>query len=534
MSYIAPIVPDNSPFSPAQRAWLNGLLAGLLGPDAAAVARAGTEILLSSAATPQEAAVAQPEEFPWHEPALPLDERMKLADGRPLERRMMAAMGQLDCGQCGYLCQSYAEAIARGEEKSLTRCVPGGKETARMLKELVATPPAAGAAVPAAATPPKVEASAPLAPSAPLAARFEGALRLNREGSEKDTRHVVFRHDDLPLQYKVGDSLGVHAANDPEIVAAIVERLAAPASCEVDCPDGTRRPLREALLEACDIGRPSDQAIEVLASRARDPGEADRLQALAEGYPGAEPANADLLDLLLAFPSAQPPIEELILALGTLEPRLYSIASSPKVHPGEVHLTVAAVRYAMRGRLRKGVASGFLAERAQKGCAISVFVKPAHGFDLPADPGVPIVMIGPGTGIAPFRAFLEDRRATGATGKHWLFFGDQRRELDFLYEQELQAFRRDGLLARLDLAFSRDQAEKIYVQHRMRERAVELYAWIRDGAHLYVCGDATRMARDVDAALAHIIAKQGGMGLGEAKSHLAELARSGRYQRDVY
>ena len=534
MSYIAPIVPDNSPFSPAQRAWLNGLLAGLIGVDQALLADAGTPIVAAQPLPVPQAADPAPEQFPWHDPALPIDERMKLADGRSPERRMMAAMGQLDCGQCGYLCQTYAEAIARGEEKSLTRCVPGGKETARMLKELVAAPAAAVTAA-AATSPPKVEAaSAPLVASAPLLARFEGALRLNREGSEKDTRHVVFRHEDLSLGYKVGDALGVHAANDPEIVAAIIERLAAPAGCEVDCPDGTRRPLREALLEACDLGRPSDQAIEVLASRARDAGEADRLQALAEGYPGAEPANADLLDLLLAFPSAQPPIEELILALGRLEPRLYSIASSPKVHPGEVHLTVAAVRYAMRGRLRKGVASGFLAERAQHGCAISVFVKPAHGFDLPANPGVPIVMIGPGTGIAPFRAFLEDRRATGANGKNWLFFGDQRRELDFLYGQELEAFRADGLLTRLDLAFSRDQAEKIYVQHRMRERAAELYAWINDGAHLYVCGDATRMARDVDAALAHIIAKQGGMGLSEARSHLAELARCGRYQRDVY
>jgi len=538
MSYLAPIVPDNSPFSPAQRAWLNGLLAGLLGTDAAAVATAGMEEILASRVPPgPQAAPAQPEEFPWHDPALAIDERMQLADGRPLERRMMAAMGQLDCGQCGYLCQTYAEAIARGEEQSLARCVPGGKETARMLKELVAAPPVAVAAAAAAGatSPPTIQAaSAPPAPGPRLLARFESALPLNREGSEKDTRHVVFRHEGLSLGYKVGDTLGVHATNEPETVAAIIERLAAPSSCEVDCPDGTRRPLREALLEACDIGRPSDQAIEVLASRARDPAEADRLQALAEGYPGAEPANADLLDLLLAFPSAQPPIEELILALGRLEPRLYSIASSPKLHPGEVHLTVAAVRYAMRGRLRKGVASSFLAERAQTGRAISVFVKPAHGFDLPADSGVPIVMIGPGTGIAPFRAFLEDRRATGANGKNWLFFGDQRRELDFLYEQELEAFRADGLLTRLDLAFSRDQAEKIYVQHRMREQAAELYAWIRDGAHLYVCGDATRMARDVDVALAHIIAKQGGMGLREAKVHLAELARSGRYQRDVY
>jgi sulfite reductase (NADPH) flavoprotein alpha-component len=538
MSYVAPIVPDNSPFSPAQRAWLNGLLAGLIGADGAAVAAADAAILAARPA-PAAAPASEPEEFPWHDPALAIDARMQLADGKSLERRMMAAMGQLDCGQCGYLCQTYAEAVARGEEKSLTRCVPGGKETARMLKELVTAPSTAAAVAPAAAAAaaaPRIEAATvpPLAPSAPQPARFEGALRLNRDGSEKDTRHVVFRHEGLPLAYQVGDALGVHAANDPEVVAAIIGRLKAPASCEVDCPDGTRRPLREALLEVCDIGRPSDQAIEVLASRARDGAEADRLQALAEGYPGAEPANADLLDLLLAFPSAQPPLQELILALARLEPRLYSIASSPKLHPGEVHLTVAAVRYALRGRLRKGVASSFLAERAQRGAAISVFVKPAHGFALPKDSSAPIVMIGPGTGIAPFRAFLAERRATGATGRNWLFFGEQRRELDFLYEAELEALHNDGVLTRLDLAFSRDQAEKMYVQHRMREHAAELYAWIKDGAHLYVCGDAVRMARDVDAALAHIIAKQGGMRLGDAKAQLAELARCGRYQRDVY
>jgi sulfite reductase (NADPH) flavoprotein alpha-component len=531
MSYVAPIVPANSPFSPAQQAWLNGLLAGLLGPDQA-MPIADAADAMSALPALQNAAPAQPEDFPWHDPALPLDERMRLAEGRPFERRMMAAMGQLDCGQCGYLCQTYAEAIARGEEKSFGRCVPGGKETARMLKELMASPPAAIAAAP---TPAKIDASAaPLAPGPALPACFEGALRLNRDGSEKDTRHIVFRHNGLPLAYKVGDALGVHVANDPEVVAIILERLGAVPSHEVDCPDGSRRPLSEALLEVCDIGRPSDQAIEVLASRARDPGEADRLQALAEGYPGAEPACADLLDLLLAFPSAQPPVEELILALAKLEPRLYSIASSPKAHPGEVHLTVAAVRFELRGRLRKGIASAFLAERAQRGAAISVFVKPAHGFELPKNPDTPIIMIGPGTGIAPFRAFLEDRRESGAKGKNWLFFGDQREHFDFLYREELERLRADGLLTRLDVAFSRDQAEKIYVQHRMREQAAELFAWIEGGAHVYVCGDAVRMARDVDAALAHILAKRGGIDLGAAKSRLAELARAGRYQRDVY
>jgi sulfite reductase (NADPH) flavoprotein alpha-component len=443
----------------------------------------------------------------------------------------MAAMAQLDCGQCGYLCQTYSEAIARGDEKSLSRCVPGGKETSRMLKELMASPRPSAPAVAAAAT--VAPTAVPLAPDLPFAARFDGALPLNRAGSDKDTRHVVFRGEDSRLVYNVGDTLGVHVRNDPEIADTIVARLGASASLEVECPDGTRRPLRQALIEACDIGRPSDLSIEVLASRARDRGEGDRLQALAEGYPGAEPTDADLLDLLMAFPSANPPVQELILALQKLEPRLYSISSSPKANPGEVHLTVAAVRYKVRGRIRKGVASTFLAERAEPGAALPVYVKPAHGFGLPQKADVPIIMIGPGTGIAPFRAFLQERRVMGASGKNWLFFGDQRRDVDFLYRDELEAYHKDGLLD-LDVAFSRDQAEKVYVQHRMRERAAALWAWLQDGAHLYVCGDAQRMARDVDVALTHIIAKQGGMDISAAKAYLSGLTRDGRYQRDVY
>jgi sulfite reductase (NADPH) flavoprotein alpha-component len=367
----------------------------------------------------------------------------------------------------------------------------------------------------------------------PLPARFEAALRLNRDGSEKETRHVVFQLDGADLTYEVGDSFGVHATNCPELVEAVIEQLGARGADEVDCPDGSRRSLSDALCLVCDIGRPSDEAVEVLASRAPDHGESQRLQALAEGYPGAQPDDADLLDLLLAFPSARPPVQELISALNVLQPRLYSIASSPKLAPGEVHLTVAAVRYRKHGRWRKGIASTFLAERAPKGVSVPTFVQPAHDFRLPSQDDAPIVMIGPGTGVAPFRAFLQERRARGATGRNWLFFGDQRRACDFLYEEEFTGYQRDGLLSRLDIAFSRDQTERIYVQHRMRERSAELWSWLQDGAHLYICG-ATAMARDVDAALAAIIARQGHMTHGAAKTYLATLAREQRYQRDVY
>jgi sulfite reductase (NADPH) flavoprotein alpha-component len=364
-------------------------------------------------------------------------------------------------------------------------------------------------------------------------ARFDRALKLNRDGSAKDTRHVVFRLDETTLAFDVGDSFGVHAANCPELVDAVIERLGARGGDEVDCPDGTRRCLRAALAFVCDIARPSDEAVEVLASRAPDHSESQRLQALAEGYPGAQPEDADLLDLLLTFPSARPPVQELVSALAVLQPRLYSIASSPKLVRREIHLTVAAVRYEKHGRRRKGVASIFLAERALAGAAVPAFVQRAHGFRLPENTDAPIVMIGPGTGVAPFRAFLQERRAVGARGRNWLFFGDQHRASDFLYEEEFAGYHRDGLLTRLDLAFSRDQPERVYVQHRMRERSAELWSWLAEGAHVFVCG-AQGMARDIDAALAAIIARQGKMSLGAAKTYLATLGRQQRYQRDIY
>jgi sulfite reductase (NADPH) flavoprotein alpha-component len=317
------------------------------------------------------------------------------------------------------------------------------------------------------------------------------------------------------------------------LVAAIIERLAARPNTPVLSPDGVERPLGEALAQFCEIRRPSDQAIEVLASRARDMAESRLLQAMAEGYPGAGPDDADLLDLLECFPSARPPLSELVSALDPLQPRLYSIASSPKKHSGEIHLTVAAVRYEKRARRRMGVASTFLCDRVRPGEPVSVFIRPSEAFRL-APPDRSIIMIGPGTGIAPFRAFLEERQAIGAPGRNWLFFGNPRRRTDFLFEEELTAWRHDGLLTRLDTAFSRDQEHKVYVQHRLFEAAAELWAWIEDGAHLYVCGDAERMARDVDRGLAWIIAKEGRLEPAAAKAYLARLVSEGGYQRDVY
>ena len=540
MSFIAPSLPENAPFSPLQRAWLDGFLAGLLGDGASDAATASsTSSHDSVVSAPPAVSSSEPEDFPWHDPGLPLDERIALAIGRPAERVLMAAMAQTDCGQCGYSCQAYAEAIASGGESDIARCAPGGKATARKLKELVAelampalaVAPARPMASPIAAA--LSPAPAPRAAGEPFPARLRAAQRLNRGGSEKDTRLVVLETETGALDYRVGDSLGVVLRNCPDLVAAIIERLGARPETAVLSPDGVERPLGHALSQFCEIRLPSDQAIEVLSSRAHDIEESRVLQAMAEGYPGAGPEDADLLDLLESFPSARPPLSELISALSPLKPRLYSIASSPLHSAGRIDLTVAAVRYEKRARRRTGVASTFLCDRVAPGTQVSVYLHPAAGMRLAA-PDSPVIMIGPGTGIAPFRAFLQEREATGARGCNWLFFGNPRRGADFLFEDELTAWRRQGLLTRLDTAFSRDQEHKIYVQHRLLEHAAELWAWLEDGAHLYVCGDAERMARDVDRGLAYILAKEGGMEPAAAKAYLARLAAEGRYQRDVY
>ena len=506
-----PLIPEAAPFSAEQRAWLNGFFAGLLGAGGAPVPAA--EVMPAAA-----------EDFPWHDAALALDERMKLAEGRPLARRLMAAMAQLDCGQCGYLCQTYAEALAAGAEASPGRCVPGGRETTRKLKALLAESPAP--TMPPAAKPasPQKRATVP--------ARLISRAVLNRPGSQKEVRHIALAFDPGALAYEVGDSLGVAAENWPDLVAAICGRLGG-GEAGVPCPDGIARPLAEALRAHLDIARPSDDAIALFRDRALHPEDRAKLEALLDGSAGEDLAEIDLLDLLTLFPTDRIAPAALAERLLPLQPRLYSISSSPKAHPGEVHLTVSAVRWERRGRARKGVASTFLADRAPADTPIQIYAQTSHGFHLASD-DAPIVMIGPGTGIAPFRAFLAERAARGAKGRSWLFFGDQRRATDYLYEDEIEGFRARRILTRLDLAFSRDQLRKVYVQDRMRENAAELWAWLGEGAYIYVCGDAKRMARDVHRALIDIAAEQGRMPLHEAEHWLAALGRDGRYRRDVY
>jgi len=526
MNAVTPIpslIPENAPFSSEQRAWLNGFFAAYLGVNAEAAADERDE-----PADPDE-------DFPWHDAALAMAERLELAKERKPARQLMAAMAQLDCGQCGYLCQTYAEAVWSGAEADMGRCVPGGKETQRKLKELMAVLESQRGGPIAA---PAVKVAGPLGSrDRPALATLVDAYPLNRAGSDKDVRHVVLDLSTTDMTYETGDSLGVFARKNPKLVQAVLDRLGASGE-EMVGHDGEALPLRQVLLSKVDIARPSDDCMLFLAERAFDGEQALQLQALARGEGPPALAEADLLDLLLAFPSVMPSLPGLLRSLDRLQPRLYSIASSPKAHPREVHLTVSAVRWDSNERQRTGIGSCYLADFAKPGDVVPVFVQKSHGFAPPADDNVPTIMVGPGTGIAPFRAFLEEREARGAApggkrGRNWLLFGDQKRATDFLYEDQILDWQRRGVLTRLDLAFSRDQAEKVYVQHRLRENAAELWRWLEEGAHFYVCGDAKRMAKDVEDTLLQIAAEQGGKG-SSAKAWLDGLAKAGRYQRDVY
>jgi sulfite reductase (NADPH) flavoprotein alpha-component len=518
-------LPDNAPFTEAQRAWLNGFIAGLLGMERAL----GTS---SSSSSTTPGVQGQAEELPWHDPTLALDERMKLAAGRPLERRLMAAMGQLDCGQCGHLCKTYAEAIAAGSETDLGKCVPGGRETARKLKELIALRPASTALARAIARP---VAERGHGRDVPVPARLLSSEPLTARGAEKDTRHVVLDLAQSGISYEPGDSLGIWPQNNPDEVELLLAILRAKGSEAVTLADGSVVSAREALSRECDLRAPSAELYRLLAAEAKDEVDRSRLAKLAQDDAQAETFGVhDVLDALVEFPSARPRIGDFVAALARMQPRLYSLASSQRKHPGEAHLTVGVLRYERNDRAYQGTGSSFLAEHLRPGRRLSVYIQRSHGFRLPADPSVPVIMVGPGTGIAPFRAFLQEREAGGAGGRNWLFFGNQKREADFLYREELERLAEKRVLSRMDLAFSRDQTNKVYVQHKMLEAGQELWRWLANGAHLYVCGDAKRMAGDVDLALQQIGVAHGGMDAAGAKRYLADLARSGRYQRDVY
>ena len=361
---------------------------------------------------------------------------------------------------------------------------------------------------------------------------------LTRPGSGKETRHFIVSLAGSGLHYKAGDSLGVFPTNRPGEVAELLERLGASGEEPVVLPRTSAAiPLREALASRLALSGPTRKMAETLAARAEHPDEKARLLGLlapeSKEILAAFLDEREFVDLLAEFPSARLSPQELVDHQRRLMPRLYSIASSPKVYPTEVHLTVAVVRYRTNQRDRVGVCSTFLADRVQVGTTPTpVFVSHSH-FGPPEDGAKDCIMIGPGTGIAPFRAFVQDRAAAGATGRNWVFFGDQHRATDYLYEEEWARHAARGEV-RIDTAFSRDQPVKIYVQDRMREHAAELWNWLAGGAHFYVCGDAKRMAKDVDLALHEIVAEQGGQAPAAAAEYVKQMKKDKRYQRDVY
>lgn len=542
-----PLIPETAPFSPEQRAWFNGYLAGLMSAERLMIANTGQTaptnlksllILFGSQTGGAEALSArlakEAKKHGFNARAMSMDDHAKIDFAT--ESRLAIITSTYGDGEMPDNAQAFwnflaSEAATKLEtieysvlalgDTNYAKFCQAGKEFDRRLEELGAKrvhdridcdvdyeeksklwfnglmKALGNGAIEPAATPSieaTLDATSPAySKSNPFPARLKINRKLNGEGSAKDTRHFEIILEGSGLSYEIGDALGVIPTNCPEFVSEILATSGLDGEEAVKTPSGKEKSLRLALVE-----------------------------------------DFDLKPFLTELPTHGINAADLAAKLRKIQPRLYSISSSPKAHPGEVHLTVGVVRYKLNGRPCKGVASTFLADRVGTETSVPVFVHASPGFKPPKDRTTPMIMVGPGTGIAPFRAFLEERRAVGATGRNWLLFGDQRSSTDFLYREELEAWTKDGFLTHLDLAFSRDQAEKIYVQNRMLEKASELWAWLEEGAHFYVCGDASRMAKDVDAALHQVCQTAGGLAPDVATAYVSKLKTDKRYCRDVY
>ena len=368
----------------------------------------------------------------------------------------------------------------------------------------------------------------------PFKAEVLENLNLNGRGSNKETRHIELSLEGSGLTYEPGDALGIYPVNDPELVEELLKELKWHSEETVTVKQGDVRTLKEALTSYYEITVLTNPLLGKIASLTAD----EKLRELLT--PGNEEKvkeylhSRDLLDLIRDYGAWGESAQEFVSILRKIPPRLYSIASSITANPDEVHLTIGTVRYQAHGRQRKGVTSCYCAERVQPGDQLSVFIQPNENFKLPKNPDTPVIMIGPGTGVAPFRSFMQEREEIGAKGKTWMFFGDQHFRTDFLYQTEWQKWLENGILTKMDVAFSRDTEKKVYVQHRMLENSKELFAWLEEGAAVYICGDEKNMAHDVHHAFLEIIEKEGNMNREKAEAYLAEMQQQKRYQRDVY
>jgi sulfite reductase (NADPH) flavoprotein alpha-component len=372
--------------------------------------------------------------------------------------------------------------------------------------------------------------SSPYTKEEPLTALLSVNQKITGRNSDKDVRHIEIDLGDSGLRYQPGDALGIWFENDAALVSEVVELLWLKGDEPVEV-NGKTLPLSEALQHHIELTQNTTPIVEKYAAVCRD----EKLTALLADKHALQQfaQNTPFVDMVRQAPT-ELDAQQLVDLLRPLTPRLYSIASSQAENESEVHITVGAVRYEIEGRARTGGASGYLADRLQEDGEVRVFIEHNDNFRLPANPEAPVIMIGPGTGIAPFRAFMQQRENDGAGGKNWLFFGNPHFTEDFLYQVEWQRYVKDGLLTHISLAWSRDQAEKVYVQDKLRENAAEVWRWLQEGAHVYVCGDANRMAKDVEQVLLEIISQQGSMDLETADEYLSELRMDRRYQRDVY
>jgi len=572
---ITPFISEDAPFSDSQRAWLSGYLAGVQARDSGEDNNAaptldilyGTQTGNAEAVAEEAAEMAKSIGFAPVVSELDAIEMEQLAamkqviivistygegempDNSELfwdalssssaPRLESMSYGVLALGDTGYdqFCQAGKLLDTRFEQLGAKRLAPRvdcDVDFEDMASEWVAStlPLVSGDDLDAAAIPaPEKTAKSGWSRKNPYMSKIIDNHCLSGPKSAKEILHIGFDLGDSGLTYEAGDAMGVMPVNNSGLVDLLLKRVNAGFDTAVSNHDAA---LGDLLTRKFEIMTPPKGLINAIADKSGDD-ELNRI--LSNGDKEALESflwGRDTLDLLNLNPDLAIDPEEFLGWLKPLQHRAYSISSSPKAHEGEVHLTVAAVRWTYDRRPHMGVCSTFLADQAAVGQEAGIFMTPNKSFRVPADNDAPMIMVGPGTGIAPFRAFLEERQAREAKGKNWLFFGDQHRESDFIYEAEIGEMSKSGLLSRLDLAFSRDQAEKVYVQDRMRQNGKALFGWLQDGGHFYVCGDALRMARDVDAALAEIIQTEGGMSVEDAEDYVKNLKREKRYLRDVY